>query len=59
VLGSPRSGELSTKVGVDSALRDMVGKGSFTTPKHIHGVDHAVVCLSVVLSYPHERHLAL
>ena len=33
---SPRSRGISTKVGVDSALRNEC-KGGFTTPKHIHG----------------------
>ena len=36
VIDSPRSREVSTKVGVDGALRDEF-KGGFTTPKHIHG----------------------
>ena len=33
---SPRSREISTKVGVDSALRNEC-KGGFATPKHAHG----------------------
>jgi hypothetical protein len=48
---SPLSCEISTKVGVDGALRNEC-KGGFTTPKHIHRRLIAVVCLSVVLSTP-------
>ena len=50
---SPRSREISTKVGVDSALRNMVSRGVHNTKTHsFMGVDSAVVCLSVVLSTP-------
>ena len=35
--GSPWSGEISTKVGVDKRLEKHVVKGAFTTPKHVHG----------------------
>jgi len=47
---SPRSREISTKVGVDSALRIMVYRGVHNAKTHSWGFDHAVVCLSVVLS---------
>jgi len=58
---SPRSRDISTKVGVDSAMRNMVVyRGGVTTPKHTFmGVDNAGVCLSVVLINLHERDLAL
>jgi len=61
---SPRSvREISTKVGVDSALRNMVVKGGSQRQNMFMGVDHdhAVVCLSMVLINinPHERDLAL
>jgi len=49
---SPRSREISTKVGVDSALRNMVVKGASQRQNTFIGVDNAVVCFSVVLSTP-------
>ena len=49
---SPRSREISTKVGDDNALRNMVAKGGSQRQNTFMGVDNAVICLSVVLSAP-------
>jgi len=48
---SPLSREISTKVGVDSALRNEC-KGGSQRQNTFMGVDSADVCLSVVLSTP-------
>ena len=59
---SPRSREVSTKVGVDGALRNMGCQAGFNNAKTTFmGVDNAGVCLSVVLINikPHERDLVL
>ena len=49
---SPRSREISTKVGVDSALRNMIVKGGSQRQDTLMGLRNAVVCLPVVLSTP-------
>jgi len=51
-LDSPRSCETSTKVDVDSALRNMLYRGDSQRQNTFMGVDDAVVCLSVVLLTP-------
>ena len=55
---SPRSGEISTKVGVDSALRSMVVKGGSQRQNTSMGVDNAV-CLFVSGAINPHRDLAL
>ena len=36
-FASPRSRDISTKVGVDKRLEKHGCQGGFTTPKHVHG----------------------
>jgi len=49
---SPRSREISTKVGVEKRLEKHVVKGGSQRQNTFMGVENAVVCLSVVLSTP-------
>ena len=56
--GSPRSREISTKVGVDSALRNEC-KAGLTTPNHVKWVDALLSVCQWCLSTPlTERDLA-
>jgi len=52
----PRSREISTKVGVDSALRNRLQRGVHNAKIHSWGL---ITLLSVVLINPHERALAM
>ena len=54
-----RSREISTKVGVESALRNTAVKGVHNAKNTFMGVDSTVVGLSVVLINIHEYDLAL